>query len=133
LIIPVWKRAEKGYSKKSGLPITKRSGAGTKKGDCADHITKVEVKSSTRKDSNGYYIIIQADWFRKIKRQAHAEGTNPRIDLALGFPLEDFEFIYDPFDHSEGTIIQKTMKVYLNDLRKMKVIIIDEEVWKKDD
>jgi len=135
-----WQQAEDQCCKDFGAKLTPRSGAGfVLKGDCISNSSDpndkrmFEVKSSTRKDINGHFITLSADWFETVKRHAFASGRDPYVYLYLGDPPHSFLYVYDPFfaDMSDGIVVNNTKKVYLKELDEIiPLFIVNGEAWR---
>ena len=127
-----WKVAEKKYAKRSGGQLVKGSGCGKhQKGDVKTLTSLVELKSSRRSTSKGYYIILQKNFFYKIVRQAYDRKRDPIVAVGLGNPYKYFTFTYG---HWEADAIRreriipehylaKSITLYLSELEQV------EESW----
>ena len=131
-----WQQVEDACTKEHNARATPGSGNGeVQKADSRSVTTLYEAKSSERQDRQGPYMIVQAAWFRTVKDQALALGTEPAV--YLGFPsMECFTYRYDPFqaDPPSGTIaIARTSKIHLEEFRHgVPAFLIDKELWIKD-
>ena len=129
-----WEIAEANCTKTHDGKPTPRSGAGfVFKADVHTETILYEVKSSECSDKDGPYIIVKAEWFRTAKIQALACGKDPAVELALGYPLSQFTFYFDPFTTEApiGTLaVMCTRKVHLADFMcGVSALLIDGKVW----